>query len=158
MRKNIAFISSMVFVLAFTSGISARDTDTNIPGSLKIASDANEFSKARLEPAQMDGKHGIAVIFEGTEDLHYYANPQTAPAPGFELQVKGKSDQFTFGKAVFPKPGTFTDPLGTKVEVYAGNFKIFIPIESKETTLISGKRQVQVVLTGVACTSMLCLT
>ncbi|MHC4216589.1 MAG: protein-disulfide reductase DsbD family protein [Planctomycetota bacterium] len=102
----------------------------------------------------MDSKSGVAVIFEGTEDLHYYANPEAAPAPGFELQVKAKSDHFKFGKAVFPKPGIFTDPLGTKVEVYAGNFKVFIPIESEET---KGKGQVQVVLSGVACTSMVCL-
>ena len=154
MRKNIALMSLMVCILTFASGISASGSEPNLPDFLEIASNAKEFSKARLEPVQMDGKNGIAVIFEGTEDLHYYANPQTAPAPGFELQVKANSEHFKFGKPVFPKPGTFTDPLGTKVEVYAGNFKVFIPIESEEA---KGKGPVEVVLSGVACTSMLCL-
>ncbi len=154
MRISTILILLTVCILAFAGPTWAKDTDPNLVKAVRIAKDANEYSDARLEPAQMDGKGGIAVIFEGTEDLHYYANAQAAPAPGFELQVKAKSDQFKFGKPVFPKPGIFTDPLGTKVEVYAGNFKIFIPIESKEA---KGKGHVEVVLSGVACTSMLCL-
>ncbi len=157
MRISTIFILLTVCIPIFVGPTWSKDADPNLVKPVRIAKDANEYSDAHLESAQMDSRFGVAVIFEGTEDLHYYANPQTAPAPGFELQVKAKSDQFKFGKPVFPKPGTFTDPLGTKVEVYAGNFKVFIPIEIEETAPTSGKGQVEVSITGVVCTSMRCL-
>ena len=115
----------------------------------------------RLEPARRNSQPGIAVIFEGTDDLHYYARPETAPAPGFELKVEAKSEGFDFGKAVFPRWSIFRDPLGKQVEVYAGNFTVFVPIETvraaAEITAI-GESDVKVKISGIACTSMACLS
>jgi len=119
-----------------------------------------EFSSARLEPAQMGPKAGIAVIFEGTDDLHYYAKPETAPAAGLELKVEAKSDNFDFGQAIFPKWHLFTDPLSNKIEVYAGHFTVFIPITAikapTKTTVIE-EGDIEVRISGVACTSKICL-
>jgi thiol:disulfide interchange protein DsbD len=103
---------------------------------------------------------GVAVIFEGTQDLHYYAKAETAPAPGFELKIEAKSDKFDFGKAIFPKWEIFIDPLGSKVEVYAGDFTIFVPISSvtnstKATEIDTD--DIEVKITGITCTSKICL-
>ncbi len=119
-----------------------------------------EFSSARLEPAQMGGKPGIAVIFEGTDDLHYYAKPETAPAAGFELKVEAKSDDFAFGQTLFPKWHLFTDSLNNKIEVYEGHFTVFIPITAikapTKTTVIE-ESDIEVRISGIACTSKICL-
>jgi len=124
--------------------------------SVELARYEQEYSSARIVPARMDSDTGIAVIFEGTDDLHYYAKSETAPAPGFKLKVQAKSDNFEFGPAMFPKWGTFTDPLGKKVEVYVGNFNVFIPIQAvKDPEKTSG--EADVTITGLACTSVLCL-
>jgi thiol:disulfide interchange protein len=119
-----------------------------------------EYSSVRIEPARMGRQFGIAAIFEGTDDLHYYAKPETAPAEGFELKVKAESESFEFGPAVFPKWGMFTDPLGKKIEVYVGRFTVFVPITSEKApaeTTAAGPGNVRVRITGIACTSMLCL-
>jgi len=107
----------------------------------------------------MGSQAGIAVIFEGTDDLHYYANSETAPAEGLDLKIQVSSDDFSFGEAVFPKWHYFTDPLGSKIEVYAGNFVIFVPItETKRPSdKIVGDSDIEVKISGIACTSKVCL-
>jgi len=116
----------------------------------------NEFSSAHIEPAQMDGKAGIAVIFEGSDDLHYYARPETATAPDFELKIKAQSAAFEFGPAVFPQWKIFTDTFGKKVEVYIGNFNVFIPIKASKSPDIKTS-EVEVKISGQPCTSQKCL-
>ncbi|NQT02759.1 MAG: thioredoxin family protein [Planctomycetes bacterium] len=147
---------------------SASGQNTNEPGSIitsgstagvELASSGQEVSTARIEPVQMDSQAGIAVIFEGTDDLHYYAKSETAPAPGFELKVQAKSDDFAFGPVVFPKWHLFTDPLNNKIEVYEGNFTVFVPITAFKTpakTIIS-ENGIEVKISGIACTSKVCL-
>jgi thiol:disulfide interchange protein len=140
---------------------SSPNVSTNIIGaSVEIARSGDEVSSARLVPARMGETHGIAVIFEGTDDLHYYAKAETAPAVGVELKVEATSDDFGFGKAVFPKWGIFVDSLGNKVEVYAGHFTVFVPIISvgdpTKTTVIEAG-DIEVKISGVACTSKICL-
>ncbi len=178
MREKTAAISKgtlltgtlwTVFIFAATCcalGENANDlsspiiTDPTTP--VELARAEKEFSSAHLEPARMGGEFGIAVIFEGTDDLHYYAKAETAPAAGFELKVEAKSDDFRFGQAIFPKWEIITDPTGSKVEVYAGHFTVFVPMKTKtdkapaETTVIE-QGSVRVRITGIACTSMVCL-
>jgi len=133
---------------------------TDVTTGVELVRSEKEFSSARLEPAQMGGNAGIAVIFEGTDDLHYYAKAQTAPAPGFELKVEARSDDFDFGQALFPKWHLFTDSLNNKIEVYEGNFTVFVPITAAsaptETTVID-KGNVEIKISGIACTSKICL-
>ena len=139
--------------------------------SVKLVKYKKEISSARLEPARMGSKPGIAVIFEGTDDLHYYAKAKTAPAAGLELKVEVESDDFNFGRPVFPKWRVFTDPLGKKVEVYAGHFTVFVPIKAATRQSLTEDEvpaepletpaampgDVIVRISGLACTSMICL-
>jgi thiol:disulfide interchange protein len=139
-----------------------QETEPNSTGEDQVTSDTElvryekQFSTARIEPARMDPNLGIAVLFEGTDDLHFYAKSETAPALGYELKVQAQSDTFTFGQAVFPKWSTITDPFGNKVEVYVGNFTVFVPIK----TIIDPAKttgEVNVTISGLGCTSILCL-
>ena len=152
MRKRAGAIVWIIYI--FVAACSAWGQN-----AAEIARSGQEFSSARLEPARMGSKPGIAVIFEGTKDLHYYATPQTSPAPGLELKVEAKSDTFSFGKSIFPKWDIYQDSTGKKVEVYAGNFTVFVPFSDElaaETTKME-KGDVEVRITGIACTSFICL-
>jgi len=128
----------------------------SVTTSVELARYENEFSSVRVESAQMNATFGLAVIFEGTGDLHYYAMPETAPAPGFELKVTAKSGNFSFGDAVFPKWKIFTDPVGSKVEVYAGDFTVFVPV-TMATVPAQVTADIDVIISGITCTSKLCL-
>lgn len=120
----------------------------------------DQFATVRVEPARLDDKAGLAVIFEGTDELHYYARQQTAPA-GYSLKVEAQSDELRFGQAVLPGWKIFEDPAGMRVEVYAGNFTVFVPLGTvlvptgPEST--GAEAQVRVKISGIACTSRLCL-
>lgn len=140
-------------------GIDAAETNAppNAAAEVELARHEQESSSVRIEPARMGEQNGIALVFTGTHDLHYYANPETANAPGFELKVGAKSDRFDFGEAVFPKWEIFTDPLGTKAEVYAGDFTVFIPIKAVTEPTDTVQGDVEVLITGQACTSKICL-
>jgi len=128
---------------------------------VEIARSENQASSARLEPARMDEQPGIAVIFEGTDDLHYYAKAETAPA-GYKLKVEAKSVYFTFGDVVYPQWTTFFDKALEKgIEVYGGDFTVFIPVNSiaakTDTSPAIGLTDIEVKITGIACTSKICL-
>jgi thiol:disulfide interchange protein len=143
-----------VVILAFIACMHGQRAGAASAG-VELARDRQEHSSARIEGAQMVGKKGIAVVFEGTEDLHYYARSETAGAPGFQLKVRADSNDFEFGKAVFPKWTFFQDPAVGKVEVYAGNFQVFVPIEKVNTSAPVG--EVKATISGRACTSRICL-
>jgi len=157
-------IASVVCVLVSACGLWGRNssepntaTASSVTTGIELARYEDEFSSVRFESAQMDTLFGIAVIFEGTDDLHYYANPQTATAPGFELKVGAKSAEFDFGEAVFPQWEISTDPFGNKVEVYARDFTVFVPITSATERTAAVQGGVEVLITGQACTSKICL-
>jgi thiol-disulfide isomerase/thioredoxin len=127
----------MKFVLAYAIGLVlyalpclAQDAGgASAAGVVEIVRFEKEYSHARLEPARMDGQPGLAVIFEGTEDLHYYARAETAPSPDLQLKVEAAAPGVEFGPAVFPAWRIITDPTGRKAEVYAGAFRVFVPIQ-----------------------------
>ncbi len=154
------WIVGVFAVTSFTRGQEAAEPNSTITNdvtaSLELARYEQEFSSASFKPARLGQDTGIAVIFEGTDDLHYYAKAETATAPGFELKVQAKSADFEFGPAIFPKWSTFTDPFGKQVEVYVGKFTIFIPIQTiKDPTKTTG--EANVTISGQACTSTICL-
>ena len=114
-----------------------------------------EFSSVSIEPVRVGTRPGIAVIFDGTDDMHYYANRETAPAAGTELGIEARSEQVAFGKAVFPKWSILHDSIGTDTDVYVGRFTVFIPVVG---TLSDREARIEVKISGVACTSMVCLS
>jgi thiol:disulfide interchange protein len=168
MKSKTFLISILWIVCIFIATFSASGQNTNEPGStfkvdattsVELVRTEKELSSVRIEPARMGDKVGVAVIFEGTDDLHYYAKSETVPAEGLELKVQAKSDVFAFGEVVFPKWRIFTDPFNNKIGVYEGNFTIFVPIKAVKApaeTIIS-EGDIEVKISGMPCTSKVCL-
>lgn len=152
---GFSYRALLAFLFVLAPCVAAQEP--NVPGAVELARHETESSSAHLEPGRLGGQNGIAVVFTGTDDLHYYANPETATAPGFELKVSAKSDHLDFAKAVFPKWEIITDPLGNRVEVFAGDFIVFVPITAADESAIPESAEAEVVITGQACTSKICL-
>ena len=163
--KGTFFSGKLWIIILSVAALSAWAQDTADPNSsnpvidtnnVLLASTGEQFSFAHIEPARMNSKLGIAVIFIGTSDLHFYAKSETAPMPQYRLTVKSLSNDFTFGEPNYPQWKMFLDPEGKNVEVYMGNFTIFVPILSAISPQTTAG-QVNVKISGLACTSMLCL-
>ena len=156
MRKKPAALLCIACVLLANCRAQGQNTTTIPIPTVELTGNERHASSAHLEVARMDGRAGIAVIFEGSKELHYYARAETAAADGFELQVQAKSENFVFDKPVLPMWDTTVDPLGKKVEVYAGRFTVFVPIKTaKVPTELTGR--VDVEISGQACTDIVCL-
>lgn len=140
-------------LLAVLTAVSVQVRGAAEDGTL-IASYGQETSSARIEAGQMAGTMGVAVVFEGTEDMHYYATETAAPAPGMELQVEASADGVVFGQAIYPAYDYFDDPSKGKIEVWAGDFAIFVPMSGTQP---AENTEVSVTIRGMACTSKICL-
>jgi thiol:disulfide interchange protein DsbD len=126
-------------------------------GAVEIVRYEDQHSQAHVEPARLGDRPGLAVIFHGTSDLHFYASDKTAPSPDLKLKVEAASDSLHFDPAVFPKWGVLNDPAIGKVEVYAGDFNVFLPIQKESLRGAGSEAAVTIKVTGIACTSRLCL-
>ena len=148
--KNKAHLTLLFLAISVFSIIS------DVPAATIITEYEDQSSSASIQPVRMNGQPGVAVVFEGTDDLHYYATPDVAPAPGLELTITAQAEGLTFGRAVYPEYQYFDDAVQGRIEVYVGNFKVFVPITSPA---IEGSptKDVTVTIKGIACTSKLCL-
>ncbi len=124
---------------------------------LDIVKYETEYSGATVEPVRRDGRSGLAVVFQGTSDLHYYARAETAPTPGLQLKVEAESTNLKFGPAVFPAWQVIRDPAGKRVEVYEGDFTVFLPMIEGSLANAPREAPITVRVAGIACTSKLCL-
>jgi thiol:disulfide interchange protein DsbD len=116
----------------------------------------DQSSSVRVEPALLKGRRGVALLFEGTDDLHYYADRNTAPG-GYSLEIAVASRTLGFGKPVFPNAGSFYEKATRRnIAVYEGDFTVFIPIESQAEPVPPA--DVSVTISGIACTSQVCLS
>lgn len=116
--------------------------------------DEVSYAHIEMEPGEFAK---VAVVFEGTDDLHYYADPETAPAPTLDLRIEASSPVLEFGEAVFPEPSKYFDKgLDKEIDVYVGDFRVLIPVTGMPADIESA--EVSVKITGIACTSKLCLS
>jgi thiol:disulfide interchange protein DsbD len=156
MRVGIALVACAV--AAALVPLTAVAGDRGSSGeAVEIVRNENQYSLASIQPARLDDTPGLAVVFQGTEDLHFYASEETAPAPGMQLKVEATSVSLRFGQALFPKWKTFNDPASGQIQVYVGNFTVFVPIQPQSIAGAGGQAIVRVRVAGIACTSQLCL-
>ncbi len=159
MRRRVSLLTTVALFWAVVASFGATVRSQQI----ELANGAGQWSRASARAGQLGDKLGALVVFEGTDDLHYYARADTTPAPGMELKVavaavpaSPTADGVTFGNAIFPKWKFFRDPaMDTDIEVYAGNFSVFVPIQSRREGLDAF--DVEVTVSGVPCTSQVCL-
>lgn len=123
--------------------------------SVELVRQREEFSGAHLEAVLLNGKPAAAVVFAGTADMHYYATPESAPAQGLELTIATQASGLSFGEPILPQPSVLFDKgLEKNIAVYVGGFEVLLPIANPPA---DGKLQVDAVISGVACTSEVCL-
>jgi len=164
MRKNsILFVCAIGMTLLGWAALARADGSSDAPapaaGAVELVRYEDESSRADVQPARVNDRAGLAVVFEGTDDLHYYARSETAPAPHLHLQIEARADGIDFDKAVFPTWKMFNDQALGKVEVYVGDFVVFIPIANEPNELSTLETvDVEVKISGLACTSAICLT
>jgi thiol:disulfide interchange protein len=138
MRRQWLWLSMVLFLI----GMSAGQPNPIIDSAFTVS------------PVRAGGRIGLAVQCQKAEDLHFYANKETAPG-GFALKVEATAKGVSFGPAEFPKHSMFFDKAFQKdIEVFVGPFTIFVPIEAPRKT---GSAEVTVKVSGIACTSKLCL-
>jgi len=153
MRKGkTSFLLWFIVVFLFLAGSAAYSAQTE---PLEILRYEKQTSSVSLEMVRLNGRDAIAVAFKGTDDLHYYAKKETA-AGGFNLKITPTAPKgVTFGEVIFPKYKNFFDKAQNKnVEVYVGDFTVFIPIQAN---VLSEPVNVEVKIEGIACTSIVCL-
>ena len=76
-------MTALYLALAFSGECGAAVSDAK---PVELTRAGIEYSSATLKPARMGGEFGIAVVFDGTDDLHFYAKSDTAPMAGSELK------------------------------------------------------------------------
>lgn len=155
-RSTFALLAGILLFSIACGYVQADETAAN---PVELLQYQQENSSVKLKTARFEGKPGIAFIFTGTDDLHYYANPETA-AGGYNLKVKASAEGITFGEPIFPEWSTMSEPItNNKVEIYVGDFTVFIPIEAISPDISPGESNIsaEVAISGMACTSKVCL-
>lgn len=152
--SNRASSKPNAFVFLFLAGVLFGSPGAS--DSFLLYEYESERSSVRFYPDIQNGRKGITAQFIGTPDLHYYASARTAPAPGVELKISIQADGVTFAAPIFPPSHPFRDEaLGEDIDVFVGNFEIFVPAVSGFDTTDGS---MEITLSGLACTSKLCLT
>ncbi len=149
-NANRKILSCVIWIALFGPAIFGAEGQKGI----ELARVDQEHSRVLLQVVPVDGQPHLAVAFAGTDDLHYYAKSETAPAPQFNLRVRPSAEDAAFGEPIFPAWKMFYDVgLEKQVEVFVGDFQVLIPL----TSVPDGPVRVHVQITGMACTSQLCL-
>jgi thiol:disulfide interchange protein len=143
-----------VFVCALCVAAWTATAPAGSDNAIELVRNENEFSRAHLELVRLGDRPSIAVVFEGTKDLHYYARSETASSPGGNLKVTASAPGVTFAESVYPAWKTFHDPgLEKDVEVYAGDFTLYVPLANRPQQPVD----VTATISGQACTNLFCL-
>ncbi|MDI6450839.1 protein-disulfide reductase DsbD family protein [Anaerobaca lacustris] len=150
MNANRQILTGAIWIALFGAAVFGAEGQT----AIELARVDDEHSRVVLQVDPVDGRPHLAVAFAGTDDLHYYARSETAPAPQFNLRVRPSAEDAAFGEPIFPAWKMFYDVgLEKQVEVFVGDFQVLIPL----TSVPDGPVRVHVQITGMACTSQLCL-
>jgi thiol:disulfide interchange protein len=146
-------ISALQTPVAFASG---SETPGTGPGANQdqIKDDFAEIKLILQYPAILpESNSTIQVIFNLAKDWHFYADEKTAPE-GMSLKITSQGQGVKFAEPVLPASHLYFDKVtGTKLQVYSGNFSIFVPFTTEAN---SQSTEIKVLIDGVACTQQLC--
>ena len=77
MRVWIALAACAVAAVLLPPAAVAGDRG-NSGEAVEIVRNDDQYSRASIQPARFGNRLGIAVVFQGTDDLHFYASDKTA--------------------------------------------------------------------------------
>ncbi|HBG28477.1 MAG: hypothetical protein A2Y10_10745 [Planctomycetes bacterium GWF2_41_51] len=99
-----------------------------------------------------DSASAIEIRIEPAENWHFYASEKSTPEMSLKVNVQGQG--LLFGEPIFPKAQPYFDKVtNQKLEVYSGNFSVFVPFTSD---INSTTTDINVAVEGVACNDQLC--
>ena len=109
-----------------------------------------------------DSTSALAVHFETDRDWHFYASAIVSPG-GANLKIKASSSKnfLRFSEPIYPKAEIYQDKFsGEKVDVFSGNFTIYIPftVESVDLSQNQGiNSEITVNIEGSMCSGDKCI-
>jgi thiol:disulfide interchange protein len=154
MRKKAGVI--LLVIVVFAANGSAKPPPGNI-----IKTDVVTISaEQQYEFVQPGSKSALAVHFELKKDWYLYASAKTAPG-GMNLKVKPSFPSYiNFSEPIFPEAELYFDrALGKKLEVFSGNFTVFLPFTvSQDMPKTEGtwNTLVTIKIEGAVCSGMEC--
>ncbi|MFI4910954.1 MAG: protein-disulfide reductase DsbD family protein [Sedimentisphaeraceae bacterium JB056] len=137
----------MAVVLCLVSGFAVA--------SQRVVEYESDYSDVSLEAVRLaDGSAAIAFRFTGTDNVHYYADKETAPG-GMSLAIDSNLPEDCSADApMFPKAKDYYDKgLQQDIKVYSGDFDVVVGLDCKE----AGEVEASFTVHGIACTDKLCL-
>jgi len=105
-------------------------------------------------------KSALAIHFQLKESWHFYASAKTAPG-GTNLKVKApERGLIGFSEPIFPQPQLYFDKfLGKELEVFSGNFTVYLPFMVADIKTGSAEDIVELVkigIEGAVCSGFQC--
>ncbi|MDD5328140.1 MAG: cytochrome c biogenesis protein CcdA [Phycisphaerae bacterium] len=155
MREKSAVILCLILVFA-ASGVAAPSA-----GGV-IKSDVVTISVERQhEVVGLNSKSALAIHFELKKDWHFYAFAGTAPGGvNLKLAPSSKEDYISFSEPIFPQPHFYFDKtLNEKLDVFSGEFTVFLPFSVSGPGLTGDKPvnvNVKIGVEGAVCSDVQC--
>ncbi|MFA5239970.1 MAG: thioredoxin family protein [Phycisphaerae bacterium] len=154
MREKAAVILCIILIFA-VDGIAASAGDV-------IKSDIVTISvEKQHEVVEPNSKSVLAIHFEMKKDWHFYASAETAPG-GMNLKLAPSVEKnfISFSEPIFPPPHSYFDKtLNEKLEVFSGEFTVFLPFSVSGPDLTGDKPinvNVKIGVEGAVCSDVQC--
>jgi thiol:disulfide interchange protein len=151
MRKKAGIIV-FIFLLFVAESYAASESPDVIKTETVTISVEQQYGSVRP-----GGKSALALRFEAKEGWHLYASEETAPG-GVNLKIRPAGpDYIIFGEAIFPESHSYFDKtLNLKLEVYSGEFTVYVPFTVAETSSGQQEATVEVGIEGAVCSGIQC--
>jgi thiol:disulfide interchange protein len=131
--------------------------------SERIVAEHVAITAERQFPAvRPETSSAVAIHFETGRDWHFYASSKTAPAnANLKISVASSKNFVKFYELVFPESEIYTDKsIGEKVEVFTGQFVVYIPFTVDKIDLSQNKTadaEITVNIDGAMCSGDKCI-
>jgi thiol:disulfide interchange protein len=155
MQEKAAVILSLILIFA-ADGLAVSSA-----GGVIKTDVVNISLEKQHEVVGPNSRSALAVHFELKKDWHFYASAETAPGEmNLKLKPSAEKDFISFSEPIFPQPHLYFDKsLNKTLEVFSGNFTVFLPFGVSEPDLINGKPidvVVKVGIEGAVCSDVQC--
>ncbi len=153
-RQSLAWRYLLATIWVCTAAMAAEPNDAITLDIVTITA-VNQH-----ETVSPDSNSAIAVHLQTADNWHFYASKETAPG-GMNLKVTADANgPVRFREPVFPESHLYYDKsLQQQLQVYSGDFKVFLPFTVEDITLDPNQIQtvpVTIAIEGAVCSDVQC--
>lgn len=151
MRKEAGIIVFIFLLFVAESYAASKSPDVIKTETVTIG------VEQQYESVRPGGKSALALRFEAKEGWHLYASEETASG-GMNLKIRPAGpDYISFSEAIFPESHSYFDKtLNLKLEVYSGEFTVYVPFTVAETSGGQQEATVEIGIEGAVCSDIQC--